>query len=227
MSPEPARRLAAVDLERTSALGQVADALRLAILDGRLPPGTPLRETALADQLGVSRGTVREALRLLAPEGLVDHRAHRGAVVAELDPDDVEDLYRARAVVEVAAAERACGLGPERLAALTVAVEAMRAAARSDHVADYVNAHASFHGALVDMLGSERLSRFARSVQAELRLGFAVLDRMTGSLDDSVAAHESILDVLRGGDAPAARHAVSEHLLHGAEDVAELPPPRG
>lgn len=215
--------LAGVGIERTSTVEQVVHALRRAILNGDLPPGTPLRETALADRFEVSRGTVREALRVLEPEGLIEHRAHRGAVVAALDPLDVIDVYRARLVVEVAAAERASEVGPDGLAGLRRAVDVMRGAAAGDEVADYVEAHAEFHRALVGVLESHRLARFAGSLQSELRLGFAVLDRMSGTLADSATAHEQLLDTMAHGGREAARQAVLDHLRHGAEDVVELP----
>lgn len=222
--PDP---LAAVGIDRTSTLDQVVAALRRAVLEGRLAPGTALRETALAEQLGVSRGTVREALRVLAPEGLVEHRARRGAVVATLDPDDARDVYRARLVLETAAAERAADLGLDALHELRQAVDEMRDAAARDDIPDFVHAHAGFHSSLVGVLGSGRLARLAVALQGELRLGFAVLDRMSGSLADSVRAHEELVDTIarRGGE--AARRAVAEHLRHGAEDVAELPAPTG
>ncbi|HLF99608.1 MAG TPA: GntR family transcriptional regulator [Acidimicrobiia bacterium] len=214
----------AIGITRTSTLEQVVSALRRAILDGRLAPGTPLRETALADQLGVSRGTVREALRLLGPEGLIEHRPHRGAVVAGLDPADMIDVYEARIVLESAGAERAAELGAEALRGMSDALAAMGRTSAVDDVAGYVDAHAEFHHALVELIGSDRLSRFSSSLNGELRLGFAVLDRMTGSLDDSVTAHARLLDVLASGDRNAARVAIVEHLRHGVDDVAELAP---
>ena len=92
-------------IQRQSTTEQAAAALRDAILTGKIPPGTPLREVALAAELGVSRNTVREAARLLGGEGLVRHQMNRGIVVAEITAADVRDIYAARAAVEAAAAE--------------------------------------------------------------------------------------------------------------------------
>ena len=217
--------LAAIDAEGASTLQQVVRTLRQAILDGRLAPGAALRETDLAARLGVSRGTIREALRVLAPEGLVEHRARRGALVASLDPADVSDVYRARIVLEAAAAEQAAS-GAD-LGGLRDAVSAMGDAAGADDVPGFVEAHAAFHTALVDLLGSDRLTRFGESLAGELRLGFAILDRLSGSLADSVAAHDALIGVLEQGNAGAARRALLDHLHHGAEDVSELPRSQG
>lgn len=214
--------LSTIGIDRTSTLDQVVGAIRLAILDGRLAPGTPLREGAIADQLGVSRGTVREALRELGPEGLIEHRPHRGAVVADLDPADMADVYRARLILEAAGAERAAEVGAPALGGLRDAVASMEAAAAGADVAGYVEAHAAFHHAIVELLDSERLSRFSSALNGELRLGFAVLDRMTGSLGESVSAHRDLLGVFTSGARAAAGAAIIEHLRHGADDIAVL-----
>src|SRR5215469_17823268 len=92
-------------IQRQSTTEQAAAALRDVILSGRIPPGTPLREAALATELGVSRNTVREAARLLGGEGLVRHQMNRGIVVAEITAADVRDIYAARAAVETAGAQ--------------------------------------------------------------------------------------------------------------------------
>ena len=92
-------------IQRQSTTEQAAAALRDAILSGEIPPGTPLREAALAAELGVSRNTLREAARLLGGEGLVRHQMNRGIVVAEITAADVRDIYAARAAIETAAAQ--------------------------------------------------------------------------------------------------------------------------
>lgn len=228
-APEPAPAsgrgldpVASLDLQRTSTVDQVVEALRHAILDGRLAPGVALREISLADGLGVSRGTVREALRVLTAESLVTHQAHRGATVAQLDQADAADAYLARLPIECAAAEHVARTG-DGLDALRAAVDEMAVAAEAGDVADLVEAHASFHVALVATLGSRRLRRFFSSVQSELRLSLATVERMTGAMAETLADHRELLDQLVGGDPEACRAAVIDHLGHGAADVADLP----
>lgn len=219
-APDP---LGTVDVARTSTVDQVARGLRDAILDGRLAPGTALRETSLAERLGVGRGTVREALRMLVSDGLVRHHPHRGAAVARLEGADVLDVFAARRVVEVAAAERAVGAAPHERSGLDDAVDHMRSRIEAGDVAGFVDAHAAFHRALVATLGSPRLARFFDTLQAELRLSFAVLDRLTGGVDDSVASHRALLSAIESGDPDTARRAILDHLEHGASDVGDLP----
>lgn len=215
--------LEAVDIDRRSTVDQVVAALQAAILDGRLAPGTPLREAALAVRFRVSRGTVREALRTLAAEGLVSRHPHRGAEVVRLEEEDALDIYAARRVVEVAAAERGVRAGTEARAGLRAALARMEETAASADVSGFVEAHATFHAELVGMLGSRRLRRFAEALQGELRLSFAMLERLTGTLEASVAGHREVLSAIESGDTQAARRAVLVHLQHGADEVAELP----
>src|SRR5215468_4646773 len=96
-------------IQRQSTAGQAAAAIRDAILSGRVPPGTPLREAALAAELGVSRNTIREAARVLASEGLVRYQMNRGIVVADITGPDAADIYAARAALELAAVDALTG----------------------------------------------------------------------------------------------------------------------
>ena len=89
-------------LEHSSTVDRVAEELRRAVFDGELESGTPLREVALAESLGVSRPTVREALAVLVAEGLATREPNRGVAVASPDPESVRDVCRARAVLEIA-----------------------------------------------------------------------------------------------------------------------------
>src|SRR3954453_4729399 len=89
-------------LEHASTVDRVAEELRRAVFEGELESGTPLREVALAESLGVSRPPLREALALLVAEGLAPREPHRGVSVASPDPDSVRDVSRARLVLETA-----------------------------------------------------------------------------------------------------------------------------
>jgi DNA-binding GntR family transcriptional regulator len=94
-------------LSSASASDQVVASLRRLIVEGAVPPGARLRETQLATGFEVSRQTVREAIRELVHDGLARHDRHRGAVVVDLGPDDVTDIYVVRQTLELAGAERA------------------------------------------------------------------------------------------------------------------------
>ena len=95
-----------LNLEHSSTVDRVAEELRRALFDGEVEPGTPLREVALADAMGVSRSTIREALGVLVAEGLATREPNRGVHVTEPDPASVHDVSAARPVLEVAGVRR-------------------------------------------------------------------------------------------------------------------------
>ncbi len=202
-------------LERTTTGSQVERVLREMILDGRLAPGTHLRETQVAQSLGVSRNTLREALRSLAEHGLVTHQPHRGVVVTDLTVDDVADLFRLRLVVEQAG-----------LAALTEtgeierATDAFAAALERGDAVEALEEDFRFHRALVAALGSARLSAAHERAQGELRLVLFQLDR--DFEPPQVAEHRAILTALVAGERKAAAAALAAHLERAAERLIAL-----
>src|SRR5262249_6906058 len=102
-------------IHRTSIADQVADILRQRVLNGELRPGIHLQEIPLAEALGVSRNTMREAMRILSLEGLLKRSIHRGIAVAQLSLQDVQEIYHVRRVLEVSAVQAAKAPGTELL----------------------------------------------------------------------------------------------------------------
>ena len=151
------------------------------------------------------RSTAREALRLLAFEGLVEPSLDRGATVRRLSPADIADIYRVRRHVETAAADAA---RPHAGSAtrLAGALEELERAAAAREWAPLVEADLAFHRALVALLGSERLDRLQRGLELELRLAFSITAFVEREFDDPdpiVADHRLILERLLAGDAAA------------------------
>ena len=138
-----------------SVADRVAAELRQQLADGVLLPGTRLTESTIAEDLGVSRNTVREAFAELAAERLVVRHPNRGVFVASLAPGDIHDVYTVRRAVEVAALRG--GGSPERVAAVRAAVEEGKAAAAADDEEALGTANQHFHRAIVALAGSRRL----------------------------------------------------------------------
>ncbi len=209
-------------IRRQSTTEQVAAALRDAILSGEVPPGTPLREAALAAELGVSRNTVREAARLLGGEGLVRHQMNRGIVVTEITATDVRDIYTARAAIETAAAEALTAHRDtaiyQRLENLVSQIE--DAFARRD-AAGVLDADRLFHATLVAAARSPRLTRFYTQLQHEQRLALALAERSSRELGRTADDHRVLLDALRGTPTQA-KAQVSTHLQAGAAELLRL-----
>lgn len=142
---------------------------------GELAPGARLSEVSLAEELGVSRNTLREAFRLLAQDGLVDHIPNRGVFVHSFSKEDVSDLYAYRTFVEVSAI-RSVKDNPKNLDASLDALwrsyDRAAAALKEGDWQTVGSANSAFHLAIVDLAGVARLSADARKVLALARIGF-------------------------------------------------------
>lgn len=209
-------------IQRQSTTEQTAAALREVILSGELPPGTPLREAALAAELGVSRNTLREAARLLGAEGLVRHQMNRGILVAEITAADVRDIYAGRAAIETAAAQ---ALTADRDPAIYQRLERLvgqieNAFARNDAAA-VLDADRLFHATLVAAARSPRLSGFHTKLQQEQRLALSLAERSSRALGRTADDHRALLDALRGSPTQA-ESQVSAHLRAGAAELLRL-----
>jgi DNA-binding GntR family transcriptional regulator len=211
MTPTSGDALTGLEIKRSSTSEQVAEAMRSMILRGELTPGTPLKEVPLAESIGISRNTVREAVRVLARQGLVTHSMHRGAMVTRLSEDDVGDLYRVRRALETQAIDATAGATAEQLEGLKAAVQDLERAAEDGDWDRMVDADWRFHERLVGFLGSPRLDRFFDTVQAELRLCLSILDR-DDDPEDLVAEHRELRDLLLNGERERCRDILCARL---------------
>src|SRR6476646_8790940 len=142
-------------VENLTLWQRVYDHLRAEILAGRLEPGTELAEVALAEQLGVSRGPLREAIGRLATEGLVTVRPRRGAVVSPLSKEEFLELYQVREALERMAVKLAVPrLQPGDFVALQALIDDMTSQAKQEKVSEFFAANAEFHQRLVDASGN-------------------------------------------------------------------------
>src|SRR5262245_25349154 len=142
-------------LENLTLWQRVHAHLREEILANRLPAGTELQETALAAELGVSRGPIREAIGRLAAEGLVVVRPRRGAVVRSLTKDEFIEAYEVREALEAMAARLATArLGQAGLARLEELTDAMAGHAERGEVEEFFHANAAFHATFVEAAGN-------------------------------------------------------------------------
>ncbi|MFF8806368.1 GntR family transcriptional regulator [Streptomyces omiyaensis] len=206
-------------LGRTSTAERVADILRTRIAEGFFPPGTRLSEESIGGALGVSRNTLREAFRLLTHERLLVHELNRGVFVRVLAVDDVEDIYRTRRLVECAVV-RGLGRPPFPVDGLTAAVAEGEAAARAGDWRAVSTANIHFHRELVALAGSARTDELMRSVLAELRLAFHVVDGPRALHEPYLARNKEILEALRAGERGAAERLLARYLDDSIDRVA-------
>lgn len=208
-------------LGRTSTAERVADILRSRIAEGYFLPGTRLSEDSIGGALGVSRNTLREAFRLLTHERLLVHELNRGVFVRVLTVEDVEDIYRTRTLVECAVV-RGLGEPPYALGDLAGAVEEGQGAAREGDWKGVGTANIHFHRELVALAGSFRTDEVMRSVFAELRLAFHVVDDPRRLHEPYLARNHEILESLRTGDRDGAEHLLAVYLGDSLERVVEV-----
>ena len=187
-------------ITRSSAVDQVAEAVREMILRGELAPGTRLREVQMAESIGISRNTARDAVRVLARQGLVTRAMHRGAVVVRLTERDVVDVFRVRRAIEPQAVEASVDASQDQLAGLEEGVSRLERAAEEVDWERMVEADCLFHLRLVGFIGSPRLDRFYDTIQGELRLCLTIVDRDEDDPGELVAEHRELFDLIAAGE---------------------------
>jgi DNA-binding GntR family transcriptional regulator len=187
-----------LEIKRTTAAEQVAEALRAKILGGELRPGAPLPELAIAASTGVSRNTIRDAIRLLGREGLVRITIHHGATVTELKPEDVADIFRIRRELEIHAIE---AIKKEKssfdAAPLFGIIEDMEKAIVAKNWPRFAASDRSFHQHLVAFMGSERLNGFLLSLLSELSLALVLVDSSKSDTTRLIEQHRTLANLLR------------------------------
>jgi DNA-binding GntR family transcriptional regulator len=198
----------------------VAHVLREAILDGRLKPGSQLRETHLAADLGVSRAPLREALGVLADEGLVDKIPYRGAFVAEVSAEGIAEIASLRKRLEPYAIELALPQLAGSRVKVTRALEDMMIGADNNDPSATLNAHMSFHRAFYELSGHKLLLDLWNSWETQLQLFFSVDHQSFADLQDVVAEHQRLQKIIDTGDLVAITAEIDRH-VHGGIPAAE------
>ena len=211
-----------LNVEHSSTVDRVVEELRRAVFEGDLESGTPLREVALAESLGVSRPTVREALTVLVGEGLATREPHRGVAVATPDPASIGDVSRAREVLELAGVRHWATAEDADRKAVRTSLEEYAAAVAADASYEELNRrHLAIHLSFVGLTGSPRLVGMAAAIHAELRLALAQVERARRNASDQVAAHALLVDLLESGDVAAAEAELERHLADGEAAILE------
>lgn len=221
--PARASRFGTLHLEEPhSTVERVAEELRRAVFDGELEGGTPLREVALTESLGVSRPTVREALTMLVAEGLAVREPHRGVSIAAPQVDSVRDVCRARRVLEGAGVRRWPDASEAERGLVRTTLEDYIAAVHGDASYQDLNArHLAFHVSLVGLTGSERLVSMAETLALELRLALAQVERIRRNAHDQADSHAALVRLLEDGDIDGASVFLDRHLADAETSIIE------
>ena len=200
---------------------KLATAIADGILNGSLPPGLRLDEIGLAQQHGVSRTPVREALRQLTMSGLVDMRPRKGAVVSKATPEQVESLFVAMAEMEATCARLAArSMTPVERRRLQARHDAMTALAGAGDPDAYSNANVAFHSAIYAGAHNAPIAEYTLGLRRRVgpfrRAQFQVEGRLTKSNQE----HDAVVRAILSGDAAGA-HASMLHHVGLVEDAFE------
>ncbi|MBB2900823.1 DNA-binding GntR family transcriptional regulator [Kineococcus radiotolerans] len=198
--------------------GTLAELLSARIAAGEFRPGRRLSEAELAERFSVSRNTLREAFRVLAEQGLLEHVPHRGVSVTAPRVADVLDIYRVRRHLETGVLVKAAPQHPAT-ARMRGAVEAAEAAAAAGDWAGVGTANMAFHAALVSLSDSPRLGRTYRQLSAELRLAFLVIGDPQALHGAFVERNRSVLETFVADGGPAAARELEDYLTESERTV--------
>lgn len=216
-----------ISISRKSTAEQVADGLADKIMRGELSPGEPIRESVLATNLGISRNTVRESMRLLEQSSLITYEFNRGAVVKKPSSAEVWELYQARRLLEAAAVQTSTP-DPLMIAHLEQSFEALSKAARGGNPTEIVACDLAFHAALVGLAGSTRINEYFADLVQEMKFYLMVLsigEREYEQPESVIEEHRVILKAVKAGDMEQAKHLVTEHIdgnRHRVDKVLKL-----
>ena len=192
---------------------ETARVLRASIVEGKLRPGEKLSERDLGARLGISRTPLRHALALLATERLVELSPRRGARVASLDSDKVDDIFPVVKCLERLAVDLACKrLDAAGVEALRGHVERMKAAHKRRDKRAFVQASAHFHDAMLDAAGNATLRQMHDHLSGQVRRALFAALASDPQWGDALREHERLLSALRSRNATAAVRAVSHRV---------------
>jgi DNA-binding GntR family transcriptional regulator len=211
-------------IPRQSLTSAVADRLRDQIIRGIIPEGAQLRQDAIAKEYRVSRIPVREALRQLEAEGLISIVQHRGAVVRALSPDDVEELFTIRALLE----PELLKLSIPHLTAKDFADadkllrKYLSELKRADHVGAWGQLNWQFHSVLYSRANRPYFMSVLRNINNNGERYTRLQLFLTRGMDRANKEHRKLLDLSRQRDVPGACELLRHHILDAARSLKEL-----
>jgi DNA-binding GntR family transcriptional regulator len=199
--------------DRKKMTDWVWEELREAIIELRLRPGEPLREVALAEQLGVSKTPLREAFARLEQEGLVETTSFKGAVVTGYSERDLLEIYELRALLEGAAARAAAERSSaEARAALRDVVARSRERRETGDLAGLADLHGEFDTMIYGQVTNERIAALVENLRAHLTRIGKLTEGIPGRVEASVEEHAAIVDAIVRGDGTEAERLTRAHI---------------
>ncbi|THF56220.1 GntR family transcriptional regulator [Pseudothauera rhizosphaerae] len=202
---------------------EVAERLRQRIFSHELPPGTWVDEQALAEQYGISRTPLREALKVLASEGLVTLKPRRGCYVTEISERDLDEIFTVMALLEGQCARETTQRANEADIARLKRIHAdLERAAQTGDINGFFEANQAFHHGLQEIADNRWLLQVITDLRKVIKLSRHHSLFSEGRLEQSLAEHRAILDALLSRDAVGAELRMREHIGSGRTALARV-----
>jgi DNA-binding GntR family transcriptional regulator len=211
--------MSALSLAPRALYEEVAELLRQRIFRRELEPGSWIDEVKLAQEYGISRTPLREALKVLAAEGLVTMKVRRGAYVTEVSEQDLAEVYHLLSLLESDAAavvaERATDAQLKELQKLHRELEA------AVHSRDrFFTLNERFHMRLLELAGNRWRNQMVADLRKVMKLNRHNSLLKSGRIEDSLAEHAAVMEAMQKHDAQATRERMQEHFRNGLEAAA-------
>jgi phosphonate utilization transcriptional regulator len=209
-------------LQSNSLTSVVQQEIERAILAGEYEPGSKLIEATLAEKMGVSRGPVREAFRMLEEAGLLRNEKNRGVFVRSIPLEEALEIFDLRAAMdEMVGRQLAQKITPAQLKEIRELVDTMEKAVKADDARNYHLLNLRFHDRLVEMAGNSKVTAIYRKLIKELSL-FRRINLAEGTmLPISAGEHRQIVKAIASGDTQAAGKAMFDHVMESKERTME------
>ncbi len=220
--PSPLADFAVSPIERASLHATVTTRVRDLIVEGHLAPGAAIPEVELAAQLGISRTPLREALKVLASEGLVELLPRRGAVVKVFTARDAQDMLTLLALLEEHAGALACRASDEAIAAVVALHERMRGHYERRERADYFRLNQEIHNAIVHAAGNPTLDLLHGILRTRMRRIRYIGNNAPDNWAAAMAEHEAFIGALQGRDGARLGRLLREHIENTWPRVANV-----
>ena len=202
---------------------EVAERLRQRIFAHELTPGDWIDEQNLAEQYGISRTPLREALKVLASEGLVELRPRRGCYVTEISRQDLDDIFPLMAMLEGRCAFIAVQLAkPADIRDLKAIHEKLELAAKESRIDAFFEANQAFHKQIQELAANRWMLSVIHDLRKVLKVSRLHSLSLEGRLQQSLDEHRAIMAAITAGDALKAETLMHDHLLSGREALAKM-----
>jgi DNA-binding GntR family transcriptional regulator len=207
----------------TALYQEVAERLRQRIFAHELAPGDWIDEQRLADEYGISRTPLREALKVLASEGLVELKPRRGCYVTEISRQDLDDIFPLMAMLEGRCAGDAVRQAkPADIAELNDIHARLESAADERRIDAFFEVNQEFHKKIQELAGNRRMLSVIQDLRKALKLSRLHSLSLEGRLQQSLAEHRAIMAAIRARDAASAEKLMHDHILCGREALARM-----